>query len=188
MTSPNLVPDHVTENIESVAQLQKVFGARVTAHQRAIEALTRRIGTPAALIALVAFVIAWAGSNALAFAFHGGGIDRPPFFWLQGMLSAYAAVVTTTVLATQNRQNRENEQRAHIELQVILLAEQKTTKIIALLEELRRDMPSVASRTDTEAQAMQQRANPKDVLAALESTMDTQSPEPASSQERKTPP
>ena len=31
MDSPRAVPDHVSENIESVAQLQKVFGARVVA-------------------------------------------------------------------------------------------------------------------------------------------------------------
>jgi uncharacterized membrane protein len=188
MTSPNPVPEHVNENIESVAQLQKAFGARVTSHQRAIEAVTRRIGTPAVLLALVAFVVLWTGYNGLAVARRGNAFDPPPFFWLQGMLAAYAAVMTTIVLTTQNRQNRENEQRAHIELQVGLLAEQKTTKVIALLEELRRDLPNVKNRSDPEAQEMQQRADPKDVLAALESTMESPAREgPGPSQEPKTP-
>ena len=171
MSSPNPVPEHVNANIESEAQLQKVFGARVSFHQRAIEAIARGVGTPAVLVSLVAFIGLWTGYNALTVARHGVAFDRPPFLWLEAMLSAYAAILTTIVLATQNRQNRENEQRAHIELQVMLLAEQKATKVIALLEELRRDLPNVKNRSDPEAQAMQQRAGPKDVLAALESTM-----------------
>lgn len=186
MTLPNPVPEHVSENIESVAQLQKIFGARMTPHQRAIEALTRRIGTPSLLLALVGLVIAWTGYNTLAVARQGLVFDRPPFFWLEGVLSVYAALVTTIVLATQNRQNRENEQRAHIELQVSLLAEQKATKVIALLEELRRDLPNVRNRPDPEAQAMQRRPDPKDVLAALESTMESPPSEPSTpSQEPK---
>jgi uncharacterized membrane protein len=171
MTSPNPVPEHVNENIESVAQLQKVFGARVSLRQRTIEAITRGVGTPAVLVSLLAFIASWVGYNALAVARHGVVFDPPPFFWLEGMLSAYAAILTTIVLATQNRQNRENEQRAHVELQVSLLAEQKATKIIALLEELRRDLPNVKNRPDPEAEAMQERADPRDVLAALESSI-----------------
>jgi uncharacterized membrane protein len=187
MTSTNPVPEHVNENIESVAQLQKVFGARVTPHERTIEAITARIGSPGVLVTLVSFIVLWTGYNGLAFARHGVMFDHPPFFWLQGMLSVYAAIVTTIVLTTQNRQNRESEQRAHIELQVSLLAEQKATKVIALLEELRRDLPNVTNRSDPEAQAMQQRADPKDVLAALESTMESPATgEPGPSPEPKT--
>jgi uncharacterized membrane protein len=171
MRSRPAVPDHVTENIESIAQLQKVFGARVTSHQRVVDGATRGIGQPATIYILVGAVGLWAAYNAAAGA-HGWPVfDRPPFFWLQGTVAVYAAVVTTIVLSSQNRQNRENEQRAHLELQMSLLAEQKGAKIIGLLEELRRDLPNVRNRPDPEAEAMQKRPEPRDVLLALESNM-----------------
>jgi uncharacterized membrane protein len=54
---------------------------------------------------------------------------------------------------------------------VSLFAEQKTSKIIALLEELRRDLPNVRNRRDAVAEALQQKAHPGDVLDALEESM-----------------
>jgi uncharacterized membrane protein len=173
MSSRRAVPDHVTENIESIAQLQKAFGARITTHERAVDGATRGIGRPVTIYVLVASVGLWVAYNAASVA-HGWPVfDHPPFFWLQGTITIYAAIVTTAVLSSQNRQNRENEQRAHLELQMSLLAEQKGAKIIGLLEELRRDLPNVRNRPDPEAEAMQKRPEPRDVLLALESNMGT---------------
>ena len=89
-------------------------------------------------------------------------------YWLQGATGLFDALIATTVLVAQSRLNRESEQREHLQLQVNLLAEQKATKIIALLEELRRDLPIVRNRRDPEAEAMAQAVDPKAVLSALE--------------------
>jgi uncharacterized membrane protein len=51
---------------------------------------------------------------------------------------------------------------------VTLLVEQKVTKVIALIEELRRDLPSVQNRVDSQAEAMQEVVDPQTVLSALE--------------------
>ena len=50
----------------------------------------------------------------------------------------------------------------------MLLTEQKTAKLIDLLEELRRDLPNVKDRHDPEAAELQQSMNPDQVLAALD--------------------
>ena len=60
----------------------------------------------------------------------------------------------------------------HLELQVNLLTEQKTTKIIRLLEELRHDLPMVKDRHDPEAAALQKPMDADGVLAALEQRRD----------------
>ncbi len=64
------------------------------------------------------------------------------------------------VLNTQNRQGRHAEQRSHLDLQVNLLAEQKIAKLIALVEELRRDLPQVRDRVDHVAEAMKESVDP----------------------------
>lgn len=49
----------------------------------------------------------------------------------------------------------------------MLLTEQRSAKIIALLEELRRDLPNVANRVDVDANVMQQASTPGAILEAL---------------------
>ena len=92
-------------------------------------------------------------------------------------LSGMGALVTTTVvLITQNRLAKLEERRAHLELQINLLTEQKVTKLITLVEELRQDLPMVKSRDDPEAVALQQPTDPKRVLAALDERRETREP------------
>ena len=62
--------------------------------------------------------------------------------------------MTVTILTTQNRVATLAQQRAQLDLQVNLIAEQKIAKVIALIEELRRDLPSVKDRKDSLAEAM----------------------------------
>ena len=76
--------------------------------------------------------------------------------------------MTTMVLITQNRQTHDAEQRAQLDLQINLLAEQKVAKLIALLEELRRDLPIVQDRVDRAAEAMTEPVDPHAVLSALQ--------------------
>jgi uncharacterized membrane protein len=55
-------------------------------------------------------------------------------------------------------------------LELALLTEQKTAKIIALLEEMRLDSPQLANRIDQEARDMSAPADPHAVLGAIEET------------------
>ena len=49
-----------------------------------------------------------------------------------------------------------------------VLTKQKAAKIIDLVEELRRDLPNVKNRHDTEAAVLKQSKNPNLVLAVLD--------------------
>jgi uncharacterized membrane protein len=62
--------------------------------------------------------------------------------------------MTVTILTTQNRVAKLAQRRALLDLQVNLIAEEKIAKIVSLLEELRRDLPSVKNRRDSLAEAM----------------------------------
>src|ERR1039458_9179746 len=75
---------------------------------------------------------------------------------------------TTVVLITQNRQTRLEARRLNLDLQLNLVTEQKTTKLIHLIEELRHDLPMVHDRHDAVAAAMQTPTDATQVLNALE--------------------
>ena len=162
----------VAEHAVTIASIRSRGDNQRSSPQRHVEALTAAIGRPSTIGILLALVSVWIAWNAYEQLSGGHAIDPAPFFWLQGGAGLYAALISTFVLATQNREKRNAEQRAYLELQVNLLSEQKTAKIIELLEELRRDMPSVRDRVDLQADAMQLPVNTNAVLDVLQETMD----------------
>jgi uncharacterized membrane protein len=55
-------------------------------------------------------------------------------------------------------------------LELAILSEQKTAKIVALLEELRRDSPAIHDRVDEQAEVMARPADPRSVIEAIHET------------------
>jgi uncharacterized membrane protein len=159
--------DHISQNIDAVVELQRQEWERVSPSQRRLERISRFVGRPAYLVVLLWFVALWIAFNAAGGSMGYSAFDPPPFPWLEGLLTLIALITTTVVLIAQNRQTRLEQQRSHLDLQVNLLTEQKVTKLIHLLEELRRDLPSVRDRHDPQAAAMQQGADAAQVVTAL---------------------
>jgi uncharacterized membrane protein len=114
------------------------------------------------------FVVLWVVANAAMGMAGMDEFDPAPYFWLQGIIALAALLITTVVLITQNRLANLEERRAHLDLKVTLLTEQKVAKLIELIEELRRDLPNVRDRHDAEAVSLKQSMNPELVLAALD--------------------
>jgi uncharacterized membrane protein len=167
-----LVPAHVTNTVESLGRIHARAEASVTRHQRGIERITRVLGSPRGLYVIIVFVGAWASSNGALILSGHRPFDAPPFFILQGLVSLAALLATTMVLATQNRVTGHSDERSRLDLEVNLLSEAKVTKLIALLEELRRDLPNVPNRADPVADAMQEAVDPHEVLSAIAQSLD----------------
>ena len=162
------LPDHVSHNIEAIRMLHIRADENLSRYHRPIETVSALLGRPAFFYSIVLFVTLWVLLNLLSPRWAIAPFDPPPYFWLQGLVVLGALLTTTIVLMTQTRQGKLAEQRAQLDLQVNLLAEQKTAKLIALLEELRRDLPEVTNRHDAEAAAMEQSTDPHAILDALE--------------------
>lgn len=165
-----LRPHHLAQNVETIASLRVRAEEELSAHQRRIEQLTAALGRPRSIYVVVTAAIAWAAMNTLGRRLGIPAVDPPPFQILQGLVGLSALLMTTMVLTTQNRQSRDDERRAHLDLQVNLLAEQKVAKLIALLEELRRDLPAVPDRVDPVAESMTEPVDPQVVLTVIEET------------------
>lgn len=151
-----------------LASLRVRVERNISRHQRWIERFTADIGRPRSLYFFALLAAVWIGYNVLAPRVGARSFDPPPFSWLQGLVGCGALLMTTMILTTQNRQARDFEQRGQLELEISLLAEQKIAKLIALLEELRRDMPIVSNRVDPVAEVMQRPVDPHAVMSALE--------------------
>lgn len=164
--------DQISQNLEAVLDFYTREKEKIGPSQRMLERISLWIGKPAYLGFILLFVLLWILTNRVL-PLHGkAAFDPPPFFWLQGLVGLGALLTATVVLAKQNRLSRLAEQRAHLDLKVTLLTEQKAAKLIDLLEELRRDLPDVKDRHDPEAAALLQSMNPDLVLAALAEDLD----------------
>jgi uncharacterized membrane protein len=181
--APAALSDHINQNIEGVVALQRREWDATSASQRRFERVSRFVGRPAYLAGVLVFVVAWMAFNLGCDRFGLTPFDPPPFQWLEMLVSIVALVTTTVVLIAQNRQTRFEQQRAHLDLQVNLLTEQKVTKVIHLLEELRRDLPMVKDRHDPQATGMQERADTAKLASALDEVGLT-----SNSEERRSPP
>ena len=160
--------DQTSQNIEAVLDFYTREEQKISRSQRILERISHFIGQPLFLGFILLFVALWMLANAGLRQFGMAEFDPAPFSWLQGMVGLGALLTATVVLTKQNRLTKLAEQRAHLDLKVTLLTEQKAAKLIDLLEELRRDLPNVSNRHDPEAAALQQSMNPDLVLAALD--------------------
>ena len=164
---PDTLSEQVNHNIDSIVAFQEREHEKLGDSERRLAHVSDLIGRPLYLVSLLSFVALWISGNLVARHLGVASFDPPPFPWLQGILTLAALVTTTIILITQNRLANIENQRAHLDLQVNLLTEQKVTKLIHLLEELRRDLPMVKDRHDPEAASLQQRTDTAQVLSAL---------------------
>jgi uncharacterized membrane protein len=164
-----ILPAHIEETVQAIARLQTQHDSQATAIDRLMERLTATIGRPAFLAWLGLAVIGWTFANLVAPGLGHPAIDPPPFAWLQGAISLSALCVTVIILTTQRRADRLSGLREQLTLELAILGEQKTAKVIDLLEESRRDNPLLADRVDPEAEDMAKPADPETVLDAIAS-------------------
>ena len=160
--------DLIAQNIAAVHEFTEREEQKISRVQRILERISHFIGRPLFFGLVLLFVALWTLASLLVQRLGGIELDPPPFHWLQGLTGLAALLATNVVLSKQNRLARLADQRAHLDLKVALLTEQKVAKLIDLIEELRRDLPDVKNRHDSGAAALQQAMNPDLVLAALD--------------------
>lgn len=167
---------HVSRNVATIAAAHHTAEDLVSRHQHFVERLTRRLGRPSSIYTTTATIGLWVCVN-LALPVAGlPALDAPPFFWLQSATACSALIVALMVLTTQIRQAHQAEKRSGLDLQVNLLSEQKLAKLVALLEELRRDLPTVPNRYDPVARTMAEAMDMRTAMLALEDSSESQSP------------
>jgi uncharacterized membrane protein len=162
------VPASISQNIEAMGDYDKREERRIGSAQRLLERIGNAIGRPAFLGAVLVFVALWVLVNLMPARLGLAAFDPPPFAALEAIISLAALLITTIVLIGQNRLAKLEQRRGQMELQVNILTEQKTTTLIRLLEELRRDLPMVRDRHDPDAVTLQQPTDATQILAALE--------------------
>lgn len=175
MTDPSTKPlkqkgitDAIETNLEKVTLFEERQHAKRTLSQRIIERTSLLFGSRWFLIGFVVFCGGWIGADVIWDAIGNDYFDDPPFAILGTIMTFVGVLITMAVLVRQNRLGHVEESRTDLALQVNLLAEQKVTKLISLIEELRRDMPGISKRHDAHDISLEAMTDPDDLLAEIE--------------------
>jgi uncharacterized membrane protein len=175
VTPPNL-PDHTEETIRAIAALRAEHHEKATPLERALDRTTALLSRPWFIGMITAIVAGWIGLNLVTPAFGVRPLDPPPFSWLAGAVSLVSLYMVVLILATQRREDQLAQHREMLILELALLSEQKTAKVIQLLEESRRDNPFIRNRVDPAADTMAQPVDPNSVLDVIKGTDVSTSP------------
>lgn len=124
-------------------------------------------------------VLTWVGGNYTALLLGASALEQFPFPDLSLVSTVGALLIAMLILTTQSHQDQLAERRAQLTLQIALLSEKKVAKIIALLEEQRRENPMLASRVDEEAETMAHSLDPAESLRSIDRSRVSNESDPA---------
>jgi uncharacterized membrane protein len=131
MSSPPLSPT-AKKNVETIAQVEQQLVGRRTRMDRIGDAIARFFGTLRFIIAHALFFTGWFVLN-LGLLPNTQPFDPYPFPFLGLIVGIEFIFLTTFVLMNQNLQSRREEQWAHLNLQLAMLAEHEVTKNMQML-------------------------------------------------------
>ncbi len=166
------LPAHIEQTVQMMAKLHAQHYSAATPLQKFAEKLTVQAARPSFTVAITLIVLGWIALNLTLQDIGLHALDTPPFSWLQGAATLTALYITSLILTTQHREDQLASHRAQLTLQLGILSEKKSAKIIELLEELRRDSPRLANRVDADAEILSMPADPKMVLDAIKQNVD----------------
>ena len=169
MTEPDTRDPDLARTTAQMQSRHKEEGSRL---QHAIDGVTAIVALPGSVLVIGVMMFGWVVIN-LVLARMGSPIADPaPFPGLQTIVSVVGLLLVALVLITQRREDQLADLRAQLNLELSIAIDQKTAKIIELLEEARRDNPGIADRVDHHAAALSTPSDPEVVLEAIKDRRD----------------
>jgi uncharacterized membrane protein len=162
------VPDPTLKNVRAVADLERKAFHERSPTERFTDAVTQAAGSRVFIVAHLAWFYGWVLLNRSSWSF-----DPYPYSVLNLLFALEAIVLTSFVLMTQNRMTRQADKRAHLDLQVNVLAEQELTAILQMLYALCQKAGTGVKVTDTRVEQLLQKTDIVKLAVTLEKEMTT---------------
>ncbi len=177
------VPDPAARNIEAVAAIERAARRERSGLDRLTDAVTHAAGSPAFIVGHVVWFAAWIAVNVTGEA----SFDPYPFSLLMLVVALEAIFLSTVVLMTQNRMQHQADRRAHLDLQINMLAEQELTAILQMLTAISQRMGVETAPTDGLVEQLTRETDIHTISAALDRELTDTSNAPSSEPEPHTP-
>jgi uncharacterized membrane protein len=123
--------NHLHEHIEVILRHEEEFLARRSSAERVGDSLGVFVGSLTFIGIHAAWFGAWIVLNTLNLP-HTTHFDPPPFALLDTLVAIEAIFLASFIVMRQSRSSRRSDQRDHLILQVLLLAEKEITAVLQI--------------------------------------------------------
>ena len=155
---------HIQRNIRSVARMDQQTLDDRSYSDRLADWVNRQASRMSFIVMHIIWFTSWMWFN------RGGAAVKPfdpyPFPLLSLMTALEAIFLSLFILMSTNRANRQADQRAHLDLQVNLLAENEMTKVLLMLQALCR-IHGLKEAEDPELQELRKQTEPEAMIRDL---------------------
>ena len=127
------LPIHVREHIETIAKHEQEFYSRRTFAERIADRIAGFAGNFKFVSLHLAFFSAWMLWNISDRFPH---FDPAPFALLDTIVALEAILLASIILMRQSGLGRRADERAHLTLQILLLAEKELSALIRMNQDL----------------------------------------------------
>lgn len=129
------VSQAIRQNIATIARLEEEYNRRRSVADRLADRIGDFAGSMTFVLVHVLLIGGWIAVNLGAFP-AAKPFDPYPFMLLGCALSIEAIFLSTFVLIKQSRMSRRGDERAHLDLQINLLAEREMTLMLQMLQSI----------------------------------------------------
>jgi uncharacterized membrane protein len=159
-------------NIQAIVSLERETRSNRSVMERVTDRITALAGSPAFIVGHALWFAVWIGLNSLG----RRRFDAYPFSLLTLVVSLEAIVLTGFVLMAQNRMTQQADKRAHLDLQVNLLAEEELTAILRAVSLLAEQAGIDLTATDPRVAQLRARTDVRSLAKALNTELDAMEP------------
>jgi uncharacterized membrane protein len=160
-------PPPVVKNVQAIADLERRLHEERKHISRLSEIATRMAGSPLFILLHLALFAVWVVINTTHFAF-----DESPFNLLNLILALEAIILTSIVLIAQRDLQRLSDLRAHLDLQVNILAEQELTAILGLLNQICKRLGVDVKSMEPNVEVLAKETDLETIATVLEKTLE----------------
>jgi uncharacterized membrane protein len=160
---PTSVEELTEKNVRAIADLEQRAKANLSTTDRIAAYISRFCGSMAFVWVHVALFSGWILANTLI----PNSLDPFPFSLLTLVVSLEAIFLSTFIMISENRQEQMSERRSNLDLQINLLAEQESTKLLQLTKEIARKLGIDPAKL-TDVNAMEQPTRPERLVRQID--------------------
>src|ERR1019366_5493398 len=165
--------DHIQEHVDLIAKHEQDFLARRTRTERIGDSIASFTGSlPFVLLHLV-LLAAWVAINTLSIG-RIRHFDPIPFSLLGTILAFEAILLASFILMRQTRMSRRADERDHLMLQILLLAEKEITAVLTMNRQIAASMGLNKMAGDKEIEQLSQQTSIDDVAQTIKQTLPTE--------------
>ena len=154
----------IHRNVQRMKRLEEWSKRNRSFADRAAQGVAQFCGRMTFVWIHAALFVAWLAWNSLPGLSH---FDPYPFTFLTLCVSLEAIFLSAFILISQNFEMRLTERRAQLDLQINLLAEQETTKILWMVHGMALKMGTL-DKDDPEVAALAEAVRPETIGADLD--------------------